>query len=227
VDSNHLNLLTLFSIFALSLVFAQDGNVDVDPNSSLSPSSSIPIGGSTLTETVTLSQPLQTSSITPTSTPTGSASSTSTAALTTSIPFVNLDGQQVPFLLQRPIDSNQLQSTSQSSSKNKNKRSRFNLFKRSENQTPLTPDVYFSGCDDSDSINGVVDPNLRVNVSAIYAQLDTTSNSKNLNQGGVQVAGGPISGYDSSYQALLRITALASIQDLAYATDESRLSLSE
>lgn len=123
---------------------------------------------STATATVTLSAPLATSL---TSTPAASSSSSSSLPLTTAIPFVNLDGIGVPFLLQRPIDGNQLQSTSESSNSNSNK------VKSSKNGTPLTPDIYFSGCDDSDSVHGIVDSNLRVNVSAIYVQLDGSSSS--------------------------------------------------
>ncbi|KAJ1028715.1 hypothetical protein NDA16_001881 [Ustilago loliicola] len=94
-----------------------------------------------------------------TAAPIGNATATRTAPAVTSttIPELQLDGPQVPFLLQNPIpaEANDL----------------------SHRVTSRMKDVYFTGCP-ADQVN-YVDSDLRLNISAVYTQFDTDLGSRN------------------------------------------------
>lgn len=109
--------------------------------------------------------------------PAGNATATRTAPAVTSttIPELQLDGPQVPFLLQKPIPagSNDL----------------------SQRVTSRMKDVYFTGCP-ADQVH-YVDPDLRLNISAVYTQFDTDLGSRNH-----------LSSQDSYDSGVLRIVAV-------------------
>ncbi|EPQ25623.1 uncharacterized protein PFL1_06803 [Pseudozyma flocculosa PF-1] len=92
----------------------------------------------------------------------GEASRTPTSSApqvtSTTVPDFDFSGPQVPFLLQKPIPS---QDDPQ----------------RHRLARPRTLDVFFTGCEGS---NDMVDPDARFNVSAVYAQFDYDLNRVNV-----------------------------------------------
>ena len=90
----------------------------------------------------------------------GNVTATRTQAQVTSttIPEVQLNGPQVPFLLQKPIPSQD-----------------DDLARR---VTSRMKDVYFTGCP-TDQVN-YVDPALRINISAVYTQFDPVLGSDRI-----------------------------------------------
>ncbi|PWN51458.1 hypothetical protein IE53DRAFT_386168 [Violaceomyces palustris] len=88
-----------------------------------------------------------------------SSSSSDPSATQTTIPKLDLSGPSVPFLLQRPLSAED--------DPRKHKLAR-----------PRAQDVFFTGC--SDDSSDLVDAELRLNVSAVYAQFDPDLGSSNL-----------------------------------------------
>ncbi|KAJ1585080.1 hypothetical protein NDA12_007065 [Ustilago hordei] len=120
------------------------------------------ISAQTATELVTFttgSASLNTPSKTaaPSGIATAATTRTAPAVTSTTIPELQLDGPQVPFLLQKPIPAEANHPSRRVSSRMK--------------------DVYFTGCP-ADQVN-YVDADLRLNISAVYTQFDTDLGSTN------------------------------------------------
>ncbi|KAI3493256.1 hypothetical protein L1887_42097 [Cichorium endivia] len=112
-----------------------------------------PTSAQTVTEIVTFttgSASLNTPTRTPLAGASGSATRSTPQVTNTVIPDLQLSGPQVPFLLQKPIPSRYDDAANRVTSRMK--------------------DVYFTGCP-ADQVN-FVDPQLRINVSAVYTQFD-------------------------------------------------------
>ncbi|CAO1618181.1 unnamed protein product [Jaminaea pallidilutea] len=119
-----------------------------------------------------------------------SASSLASAATSTAIPSLDLSGPSIPALLQRPLG---LPTASIKSA-------------RPRVQT------YFTGCADEDGIESV-SSDLRLNISAVYAQYDPTLGSSNHLSAADEYSGG-----------LLKFVGVGAIDSLSYGANNQTFS---